>query len=252
MSGALGRLRLPPEEPEAGPWSAVRVEELARRLLAGSEHAPGRPWVVAVDGRGGAGKSTLAARLLPHLAPAAVVGTDDVAWHEPFFAWGHLLAEHVLGPLHAGAGVAYAPAAWAAHGRAGAIEVPAGLRAVVVEGTGANQRAFAHLVDRTVWVQTDHALAEERGIARDVEQGVNGDAEESRRFWHEWMAHELPFFARERPWQRADLVVAGTPVVALGPDELACAPGPLGPDERAWPPGPHGPDEGLRSEPPVR
>ena len=50
-----------------------------------------------------------------------------------------------------------------------------------------------------------------RGITRDVEQGVNGDAEESRRFWHEWMSHELPFFARERPWEHAVGVVCGTP-----------------------------------------
>ncbi|WP_336650182.1 hypothetical protein [Kocuria rosea] len=219
-------LVLPPEEPEAGPWSAVRIEDVAALLLEGLEHAPGRPWIVAVDGRGGAGKSTLAQLLLPHLAPAAVVHTDDVAWHEPFFGWGHLLAHDILEPLHQGLAVSFRPPAWPAHGRQGTIEIPAGLRAVIIEGTGADQRRFAEQIDRRIWVQADHQLAEERGIVRDVAHGTNGDAGQSRRFWHEWMAHELPYFVQERPWSRADLIVAGTPVLSLGENELACAPGP--------------------------
>ena len=219
-------LVLPPEEPEAGPWSAVRIEDVAALLLEGLEHAPGRPWIVAVDGRGGAGKSTLAQLLLPHLAPAAVVHTDDVAWHEPFFGWGHLLAHDILEPLRQGLAVSFRPPAWPAHGRQGTIEIPAGLRAVIIEGTGADQRRFAEQIDRRIWVQADHQLAEERGIVRDVAHGTNGDAGQSRRFWHEWMAHELPYFVQERPWSRADLIVAGTPVLSLGENELACAPGP--------------------------
>ena len=166
------------------------------------------------------------------MGPAAVVHTDDLAWHEPFFGWGHLLADDVLRPLHAGRGVSFQPPAWAPHRRSGTVEVPAGLRVVLVEGTGASQRLFADLVDRTVWVQSDHRLAEERGIARDIAHGTNGDAAQSRRFWHEWMAHELPFFADEQPWGRADVVVAGTPVVTLGPDEVACARGPVRDDQR--------------------
>ncbi|MEX5265609.1 hypothetical protein RF640_16445 [Kocuria sp. CPCC 205231] len=228
---------LPPEEPEADPWSALTIEDVAGLLLEGRDSAPGRPWIVAVDGRGGAGKSTLAQRLLPHLAPSAVVHTDDVAWHEPLFGWGHLLGHDILEPLHQGRAVSFQPPAWPTHGRHGTIEIPAGLRAVVVEGTGADQHRFAELIDRRIWVQADHRLAEERGIARDVTHGANGDAEQSRRFWHEWMAHELPFFAAERPWERADLIIAGTPVLALGGDEVACAPGPHRTGRPSRPPG---------------
>lgn len=35
--------------------------------------------------------------------------------------------------------------------------------------------------------------------------------EQSIAFWHEWMGEELPFLAREGPWERADVVVCGTP-----------------------------------------
>jgi hypothetical protein len=112
--------------------------------------------------------------------------------------------------------------------RAGAVEVPAGLDLVVVEGVGASQREHAALLDLTVWVQSDLAEAERRGIARDLEDGRNGDREQATAFWHEWTGHELPFLAASQPWRRAALVVAGTPVIRLGPGQHAVAPGPLG------------------------
>lgn len=39
--------------------------------------------------------------------------------------------------------------------------------------------------------------------------GVNGDEAQSVMFWHAWMAQEIPFFDRDQPWERADVIVAG-------------------------------------------
>ncbi len=185
----------------------------------------GWPWM-AGDGRGAAGKSTLASRLREAVPASAVVHTDDLAWCEPYFAWGHLLLR-VLQLLHRGESVDLRPPAWAANGRVGAIEVPAGLGLVVVEGVGASQREHAPFIDTTVWVQSDFAEAERRGIARDIEQGVDGDRERSIAFWHEWMNHELSFIQRQQPWQRATIVVAGTPVIPLNAGQIAVASSPL-------------------------
>lgn len=220
-------MTLPPEEPAAHAWRAVPEGELVDLLVQATGTVTGRPRIVAVDGRGASGKSTLAERLCRRVGRSAVVHTDDIAWHEPYFAWGHLLADHVLGPLRRGEAVSFRPPAWAQHGRQGSIDVPAGLDLVVVEGVGAGQREVAGLVDATVWVQSDLAAAEERGIARDIARGVNGDAEQSVAFWHEWMAEELRFLSRQRPWERACVVVAGTPPFALEEDQVAIAPGPL-------------------------
>lgn len=142
---------------------------------------------------------------------------------KPLFEWGHLLA-HVLALMHRGEAISFRPPAWEEQGRAGTVEVAAGLRGVIVEGSGSDQEAFAHLIDRTIWVQADHGAARERGIARDVAEGVNGDEEEALRFWHGWQEHEVPFFASEQPWLRADVIVAGTPAISLGPGEVPCAP----------------------------
>lgn len=183
----------------------------------------GRPRIVVVDGRGASGKSTLAARITGQVAGSAVAHADDISWHEPFFAWGHLLRDGILLPLHRGEGVRFRPPAWARHGRAGLIEIPTGLGLVVIEGTGTSQRELDHLVDASIWVQSDFDDAEQRGIARDIAQGVNGDPEQTVAFWHEWMAHELAFLAHQRPWERADLVVAGTHAIPIADDQLAVA-----------------------------
>ncbi len=220
-------MTLPVGEPAAGPWRAVPEGVLIALLLQAAGAPTGRPRVVAVDGRGASGKSTLAERLCRQVSPSAIVHTDDIAWHEPYFAWGHLLADHVLRPLRRGEGVSFRPPAWAQHARDGTIEVPAGLDLVVVEGVGASQRELGDLIDATVWVQSDLAVAEERGIARDISQGVNGDAEETVAFWHEWMAQELRFLQAQRPWERACVVVAGTTPIPLLDGQVAIAPGPL-------------------------
>ena len=205
-------MQLQPEEPAAGPWRTVPLQDLVELVLAAAgrpEGRPeGRPVVLAVDGRGASGKSTLADRLHRHVAASAVVHTDDLAWHEPLFEWGHLL-DDVLRPLRRGEAVWFRPPRWVERGRDGAIDVPAGLDLVVVEGTGASQREYAELVDATVWVQADFAKAERRGIARDVEKGVNGGPDEAAAFWHEWMAEELRFLRRQRPWEQACVIVHG-------------------------------------------
>ena len=218
-------MSLPAGEPAAGSWQAVRTSELMQLVATASSVPSGRPRVLAVDGRGGSGKSTLAERLRREATRSALLHTDDLAWHEPLFGWGHLLVL-VLKPLHRGEPVRFQPPAWAQHGRQGAIEVPGGLDLVIVDGTGASQREVAQLMDAAIWVQADFAEAERRGIERDVAEGVNGDREQAIAFWRDWMAAEMRFLDEQRPWERADVIVAGTPTIPLDADEWAVA----------WPP----------------
>lgn len=222
-------MSLPPGEPAAGPWRTVPLHGLVDVVHRVAGDPAGRPRIVAVDGRGASGKTTLAARLQQHLPGSSVVHTDDLAWHEPLFAWGHLLGDGVLRPLRRGGPVAFRPPAWARLGRSGAVQVPAGLEYVLVEGSGAGQRGLADLLDATIWVQADVVEAERRGIARDVEHGVNGDPDQTVAFWRGWMAEEFAFFDRDRPWTRACVVVDGTPPTGGEEDRVTVAPGPLSP-----------------------
>lgn len=197
-------------EPAAGPW---RVEPVPA-VLARSRPAAGTP-IVLVDGRSAGGKTTCAARLAAAVPGAGVVHTDDVAWWESFFDWAVLLRDGVLDPVRAGHAVAYRPRAWAPRGRAGAIEVPAGCPLLVVEGVGVSRLDLSGYGDLRLWVQSDRVEARRRGLAREGDDVA---------FWDEWEAEEVPFLAADRPWERADLVVAGTPAVPYDPEtELVVA-----------------------------
>lgn len=163
--------------------------------------------VLAIDGHGASGKTTLARRLAAGHDAACVVATDDLAWHHSFFDWAPLLVDAVLLPYRAGHPVSYRPPGWGRMGREGSIEVPADTELLIVEGTGAGRLEAAPYVDALIWVDVDLDVARERGLARDVASGVNGSREEAEKFWDEWMSEEIPFLEHHRPWERADLIV---------------------------------------------
>ena len=211
--------RLVGGEPAFGPWQLATAPGLLGPV--GYPGAVGRgpdsrPFILAIDGRGASGKSTLARTIVDATPQSALVHTDDLAWNEPFFQWAHLLRE-VLETLRAGNSLKLRPPAWERAGRPGAVALPAGLSLVVVEGVGASQCDVVELVDAVIWVQSDFSVAERRGIERDIAEGVNGTRDETITFWHEWMSHELTFLERERPWERADAIVLGTPASGVVP-----------------------------------
>src|ERR1700722_568391 len=197
-------------EPAAGPWQVMSLARLARLLSPGPVQL-GRPRVLAVDGRSGSGKTTLAGRIHGAVPASGVVHTDDIAWKQAMCDWAGLLTSGILEPVHRGEPVSYRPPAWQEHNRDGAIEVPPATDLVIIEGAGAARRELMALIDTVIWVQSDLAEAERRGIARD------GGDEAATAFWHLWMAEELPFMARQQSWTRAGLIIAGTPAVPHDP-----------------------------------
>ncbi len=186
-------MRLLDGGPPAGPWRVIRAADVRLRR------------VVALGGRGAAGRSTTTAARSAATAPgAAVVRTDDVARHHAFSDRADGLAEGVLEPVRAGRSVRSRPPARDERGRPGAITVPAGCPLLRVGGAGVGRRAAAPLPDAVVRVRSDHVLARARGIERDAE--------------------ERPPLATDRSCERAVLTGAGTPVPPHGPYELVVAP----------------------------
>ncbi|WP_405955963.1 uridine kinase [Streptomyces phaeochromogenes] len=216
-------MRLHPGETEAVGWRVVTVRDAVRQLREASPDVTGRPRVIAIDGRGGAGKTTLADRLREAVPDSAVVHTDDIAWNHACFDWGAALAENVLQPLHRGESVDFRPTPWITHGRPGSITVPAGADVIWVEGTGIIREELAPWLDASVWLQGDLDEQERLLSVRD------GDSPEQREHIADWLREELPFMLREQPWARATLVVAGPPWTDHDRDtELVVAP-PTGP-----------------------
>ena len=203
-------LQLASEEPEGGPWRAEPLTAVVKALLSlGDGRAAGsRGVVLAVDGRSSSGKTTLAARMQDAIANSAVVHTDDIAWWHSRFGWADLLINGVLVPFHHGEPVSFRPPRWAEHDRQGSIEVPARYPVLVIEGVGAGRPEVSHLVDALVWVQADQRedRAPEPGARRAARRGADGQGPsgvDSR-------GGSVPGQSG-RPWNRANLLVAGTP-----------------------------------------
>ena len=186
-----------------GDWEVLGIGELAQLLV---EHAArGRRLVklIALDGHSSSGKTTLSGRLARELAHSAVLHSDDIAWHHSLFDWRELLVEGILNPLQAGAPVSYRPPAWVERGRPGAITVPEGTQLLILEGVGVTRADLHDLFDVAVWVETD----EPERLRRDDGRVAAGEI--SREDYDGWMAVENPFLAADRPWLRADVMVAG-------------------------------------------
>jgi hypothetical protein len=224
-------LQLAPEEPEAGPWG---VELLSTVVNAVTRRGPdrsslGHSAVLAIDGRSNSGKTTLAARIREMVPGSVVIHTDDIAWEHSRFGWADLLIDGILIPVHHSQAVSYRPPRWDEHGREGSIEVPADCPLLIIEGDGAGRREAAHLIDTLIWVQTDEREAGRRSVTRVANppaadltnMAVDGAPFDEKG----WMAGEIPFNASQRTWERADIIVCGTPEIPYDPgSEIVIAP----------------------------
>ena len=99
-----------------GPRDNPRVNDVIEAIRFSRAPVGVKTRIVAVDGPGGAGKSSLARWLAPRL-DAQVVPTDDFAsWDNPIDWWPQLL-DLVLKPLAAGERASYQPTSWGGNER---------------------------------------------------------------------------------------------------------------------------------------
>jgi uridine kinase len=156
--------------------------------------------VVAIDGPGGAGKSTLAARVARRLGDAPVIHTDDLAsWEHPLDWWPTLL-EQVLLPLSRQLPARYQRYDWDRQQLAEWHEVP-NAEYLIIEGVTASRREFRPYLAVTVWVSTAREECLRRGLARDGQHALTA--------WRKWQAAEDGYIESEHPDRTSDLVVSG-------------------------------------------
>lgn len=174
------------------------VEDLAAQLWSRRPRL-GATRLVAVDGPGGAGKSTYAARLA-EACDAQVVHTDDFAsWDNPTDWWPRL-EEQVLGPIAANQVARYQCYDWTQRRFAEWHTVhPGGV--LILEGVSSARAAVRDRLSLTVWVETPRHIRLERGLAR--------DGADSEKLWQRWMTDEEDHFATDRTREHADAVVPG-------------------------------------------
>ena len=126
-----------------------------------------------IDGRSGAGKTTLARDLAPLLG-AQLVSLDDVypGWTRWDWESGEAAEWHPVDPA-----------------------CP-----IVVEGCGALSRASRAMATFGIWVDVPAAERRRRALEREPDFASH---------WREWAAQERAHAAREHPRTLADVIVEG-------------------------------------------
>jgi para-aminobenzoate synthetase len=182
----------------ADPLHVEAVVELALDVLPRC----GETAVVAVDGRSGAGKTTLAHGVAADLASYGTVGLVHMDHLYP--GWdglaesSEILATRVLEPISQAGPAAYPRWDWEAGGWGGTVTVePADF--LVVEGCGSSVGPARQYAAVCVFVEADRELRMRRGLAR--------DGEAYRPHWRRWAAQEEAVFAADDTKARADIVI---------------------------------------------
>ena len=164
--------------------------------------------VVGISGFGGAGKSTLARRLVAALPGSMRIRGDDFL--EPALVgersddWSAVerrrLREEVLDPFRAGATGRFRRRDWATGGLQPAEAIP-DAEVLVVDAVGLFHPELDDALDLLVWVDVDLAVAAERGKARDRRAGNAHD-----QLWDEvWVPNDRDFVERFDPRAEADV-----------------------------------------------
>jgi uridine kinase len=189
-------------------WRAAVASTL--RLLGGGTPTNGAYPTVAIDGRGGSGKSTFARRLSRAVPEFALISGDDYfeAIVDPV-VWGAFnddrFEDDVLRGLRMGrSALAIRPYVFADRSVRGtrAVDVSSG---VIVD------RCFSFEMnvswDVRIWVETSRDECLRRGVARD--EAVHGAR--AGRAWSEiWQPREDEYIQRADPHLVADIVVDGS------------------------------------------
>lgn len=140
----------------------------------------------------------------PLVACSLVLHTDDFASPTNPINWWPRLVSEVLEPLSRNQPARYHRTDWGNpdHQQWGEV-IPAEF--VILEGVTASREAFQPFLTYSVWIETPRELRLARGLKR--------DGEEARAHWEEWMAGEDNYAKREKPRERADLVLPGDQIL---------------------------------------
>ncbi|MHA7268599.1 chorismate-binding protein [Arthrobacter sp. HLT1-20] len=172
-----------------------------------------RPVIIAVDGRSGAGKTTVAvelAALLRRHRTVSLFHLEDI-----YPGWDGLAGgveryiDQVLAPLSQGSPATWTAWDWEAKND-GASRTTEPAQVVLVEGVGSALGRAGQFLDAAIWVEAPSHVRKQRALARDGETYAP--------FWDSWAAQEEALLGDSGSAAAADVVVDGTHGVARAPE----------------------------------
>lgn len=194
-------------------YSFEDIASLIRQRLRGRSIQ-----LIAVDGLGGAGKSTFAGSIAPWLS-ASIIQVDDFYLprsRRPKETEGYgesvdwrRLRDTVLIPLTKGQATEYQRYDWTTDRLTQTVPLAPG-GCIIIEGVYSMHRELVRFYDLRIWIECPYDLRLARGLDR--------DGEAARDTWvTDWMRQEGRYIKSEHPQTRADLMINGV----LGRHEFA-------------------------------
>lgn len=176
--------------------SAAHVQQVAA-LARGADHAA--VIIIAIDGRSGSGKTSLAEAVATELADSAVVHLDDMypGW-DGLAATPPLLVAQVLEAVRRSEPATFRRFDWVRGTFADSVSVPR-TSYLIVEGAGSSVGMARRYADVRVWLEAEPAIRKRRGLTRD------GDTYAPH--WQRWADHEDAVFGSDHTREHAHLVL---------------------------------------------
>ncbi len=183
----------------------MNIDQVVSQLK--KEDVQKMPVLIAIEGFGGSGKTTLAEQLKDVLQDAYIINIDDFiikskltepSWDKGAFD-RERLEQQVLIPATTGKDIAYQKLIWVTDTLSEPVAVPR-VTYLIVEGISSFHPNIAKYYDYKIWVDTPIELAKQRGHARD---GSNENAQH----WDLWAENDLKYQQKYHPEQTADFTI---------------------------------------------
>ena len=161
--------------------------------------------LIAIDGVGGAGKTTLAEQLKKELENCVIIQLDDF-YSPPLQAADLLrLKEQVLLPLHNHQEAKYQVYEWSTDRLSDWQSLkPEGI--FIFEGVYALDKSVRDFYDLKIWIEIAADLGFKRGVNRDISR----DGVDNTDKWRNgWMPQEEIYKNEQEPYQFADHIIDG-------------------------------------------
>lgn len=183
----------------------MTIQEITARI---QEHPNmHRPILIAIDGFGGAGKSTTARELKDTLGDAYVISIDDFiikeklqeqTADESYFDRRRLEVE-VLKPAENDQAITYRRLEWTENRLSTPITAPHSTY-LIIEGISTFHPDIAHYFDYKIWINVPIEIAKQRGRERD-------SGNENEQYWDLWAANDVRYQEKYHPEKQADFVI---------------------------------------------
>jgi uridine kinase len=165
-----------------------------------------KPVIIAIEGIGGAGKTTFSKKLSERLGDSYVISMDDFILKDKIsdnvksnFDRDRL-RQQVLQPIKNNEPAYYQRLEWITNTLSEPIIIP-NVTYLIIEGVSSSDPSISEYFDYIIWIDTPAEIAKLRGSKRDKNAGNNNDE-----LWENWTKTYVEYKEIYHPEQKADFI----------------------------------------------